>query len=162
MGHQDESLIDKVKNALGMGDDEAHDRHDHAGEAHDRHDHAGEAHDHHDHAGEAHHADSHPSQRSGEGATDEGSGLGRNPGPVGSAEYEGGATPTDIAAPDRDADGTLDTTREDAVATEHGGAYGHDDTPMPTSAAWDRGEAPPEASGLGDDDELGDRRDRGA
>jgi hypothetical protein len=146
MGHQDESLMDKVKNALGMGDDEAQDHHDHD----------------HDHAAHDHHADPTRSRATDREASDEGSGgLGRNPGPVGSAEYEGGATPADIAGPDRDADGTLDTTREDAVSTEHGGAYGHDDTPMPTSAAWDRGEAPPEGSGLEGDDELGDRRGRG-
>jgi hypothetical protein len=158
MGHQDESFVDKVKNALGMGGDEARDHHDHADathDHHDHHDHADATHDHHDHA------DSSRSPGTERGSADEQSGLGRNPGPVGSAEYEGGATPANIAAPDRDVDGTLDTTREDAVATEHGGAYGHDETPMPTSGAWDRGEAPPEGSGLEADDELGDRRDRG-
>ena len=42
-----------------------------------------------------------------------------------------------------DAEGDVDTTRDDAKATEFGGAYGQDRPPLPTEAAWDRGEPPP-------------------
>ena len=149
MAHHDESLIDKVKNALGMGDDH------HEAVRGDRSDDerpggwAG--------VPEATTQDpmdtgSHDRGSYAESGTDEPSGLGRNPGPVGSAQYEGGATPADMGGEDLDADGDLDTTREDRGSGGFGGAYGEDDTPMPTSAAWDRGEAAPLA-----DDER-DRR----
>lgn len=74
---------------------------------------------------------------------DDPGGLGHNPGPIGSARYEGGTPPSEIGGPDHDADGDVDTTRDDAKATEFGGAYGRDRPPLPTDAAWDRGEAPP-------------------
>jgi hypothetical protein len=70
-------------------------------------------------------------------------GLGHNPGPVGSARYEHDTPPAEIGGPDHDADGDLDTTRDDVKATEFGGAYGRDRPPVPTDAAWDRGEATP-------------------
>lgn len=131
MGHHDDSLIDKVKNALGMGDDEGHDEADdlRAEDTGDR-------------------ADGWAGvpaalyDDTSAGAEEE-SGLGRNPGPDGSARYEAAAGYDDLGGADADADGALDMTREDAVATEYGGAYGMDDTPMPTAAAFDRGEAPP-------------------
>ncbi len=96
------------------------------------------------------------------GMADEPSGLGRNPGPVGSAHYEDGATPADLGGIDLDAEGNPDVTREEVATTEFGGAYGTDDTPLPTSAAWDRGEAPPEGEASFESDEtLDPRRDRG-
>jgi hypothetical protein len=70
-------------------------------------------------------------------------GLAHNPGPAGSARYEHGTAPSEIGGPDHDAEGDLDTTRDDVKATEFGGAYGPDRPPLPTDAAWDRGEAPP-------------------
>lgn len=132
MGHHDESLIDKVKNALGMGDDD----HDHDEADATRGEDTGDRADGWAGVPEALHDD--PSAE-----TDADSGLGRNPGPVGSARYENAAGYDDLGGVDADAEGTLDSTREDAVATEYGGAYGSDDTPMPTSAAYDRDEAPP-------------------
>ena len=75
---------------------------------------------------------------------DDPGGLGHNPGPVGSAQYEHGTSPAGMGSPDLDAEGDLDTTREDVKATEFGGAYGQDRPPLPTDAAWDRGEATPE------------------
>ena len=159
MAHHDESLIDKVKNALGMGHD-----HDEAirGDSADGDDRAGGW------AGVPEATTQEPMGTAGDergtyGAsrTDEPSGLGRNPGPVGSAQYEGGATPADMGGEDVDADGGLDTTREDRGSGDFGGAYGEDDTPMPTSAAWDRGEAAPARDReLSGDDDL-DRRGTG-
>jgi hypothetical protein len=70
-------------------------------------------------------------------------GLGHNPGPVGSARYEHGTPPSEIGGTDHDAQGEVDTTREDVKASEFGGAYGRDRPPLPTDAAWDRGEASP-------------------
>ena len=131
MGHHDESLIDRVKNVFGMGDD---------GEGHDGAD-TTRTHDTGDRADgwagvpEALYDDT-------SAGTDEDSGAGRNPGPVGSARYENADGYDDLGGADADAAGGLDSTREDVVATEYGGAYGSDDTPMPTSAAYDRGEAP--------------------
>ena len=75
---------------------------------------------------------------------DDPGGLGHNPGPPGSARYEHGTSPAEIGGPDHDPEGDLDTTRDDVRATEFGGAYGQDRPPLPTDAAWDRGEAPPE------------------
>lgn len=92
---------------------------------------------------------------------DEPSGLGRNPGPVGSAQYEDAATPADFAGEDVDEEGRPDVTREEVASSQFGGAYGQDDTPMPTEAAWDRGEADPlpgEAS-FGTEDDAFRRRD---
>lgn len=178
MADHDESLIDKVKNALGMGDES----HDHA-----EHDHADHAdHDQAAHAGGSDDTDARadgwagvpealsddgpetqgtldPSGSTGRyGADDEG-GLGRNPGPVGSAGYEGGATPNDLGGTDATLEGEgggLDTTREDASSTEFGGAYGGDETAMPTSGAWDRGEAPPGEASFGSEEKIDmDRRD---
>jgi hypothetical protein len=139
MNDHDESLIDKVKNAFGLGDDDEHEHRDRpaAGVDEDRSD---------GWAGV-------PETLDGEG------GLGNNPGPVGSARYESGSTPADIGGTDHDADGNLDTTRDDRKATEFGGAYGKDDTALPTAAAWDRGEAPPGEASFGDDPVDGpDRR----
>jgi hypothetical protein len=166
MGHHDESLIDKVKNAFGMGDAGEHredtPRDDSPAAASESADGwagvPGALYD------DTSATDGSPTS----GTADSESGLGRNPGPVGSAQYEDGVTPADFAGDDLDADGDVDTSREDAVATEFGGAYGADDTPMPTSAAWDRGEAMPAGeAGLEDDsgetaaeDEL-DRRGTG-
>ena len=161
--HEDESLIDKVKNALGMGDD--HDEHDQ------------------EHAGAANRTDAATDERAdgwagvpealyddtsatdGTSAThaDRG-GLGQNPGPLGSARYEGAATADDLGGGDFGPDGELDTTREDAAASEFGGAYGEDDTAMPTTAAYDRGEPPPagEASfGTEEDTVEAERRETG-
>ncbi len=80
---------------------------------------------------------------------DDPGGLHHNPGPAGSARYEHGTETARIGGPDHDAEGDLDTTRDDVKATEFGGAYGRDRPPVPTKAAWDRGEAPP-----GDDREA--------
>lgn len=74
---------------------------------------------------------------------DDPGGLGRNPGPVGSARYEHGTQPAEIGGPDHDAEGNRGTTRDDVKASEFGGAYGRDRPPLPTDAAWDRGAAPP-------------------
>jgi hypothetical protein len=128
MNDHDESLIDKVKNAFGMGDDDEHPDRPAADVAEDR-----------------------PEGWAGVPETFDEGGLGNNPGPVGSARYEGGATPADIGGTDHDPDGSLDTTRDDRQATEFGGAYGKDDTALPTSAAWDRGEAAPGEASFGDD-----------
>ena len=153
--HHDESLIDKVKNALGMGDDHGEEQ----GE-----DHGDERAEGWAGVPEALHEDVSTERRTETDldATGE-SGYGRNPGPVGSAQYEGGATPADLGGTDRGTDGELDTTREDSASTEFGGAYGQDDTPMPTSAAWDRGEAPPEeVEPRSEDDPVDqDRRETG-
>ena len=135
MSNHDESLIDKVKNAFGMGDDEEH---EHS----------------HDTVAEEDRSDGWAGVPE---SLDEG-GLGNNPGPVGSARYEGGATPAGIGGTDQDADGNLDTTRDDMQAGEFGGAYGGNDTALPTSAAWDRGEAAPGEADFGD--ERVDRADR--
>ena len=143
MTDHDESLIDKVKNAFGMGDSDEQTRAEQAGDAGD--------------------AADRPDGWAGvpESLDDEG-GLGQNPGPVGSARYESGGTPADIGGPDLDPDGNLDTTRDDVKAGEFGGAYGRDDTPMPTAAAWDRGEAAPGDASFGDEPIDGqDRRPGG-
>lgn len=71
-------------------------------------------------------------------------GIGHNPGPVGSARYERGVAPAEIGGTDEDPDGELDLTRQDVRASEFGAAYGQDRPPLPTEAAWDRGEAVPE------------------
>jgi hypothetical protein len=182
MAHHDESLIDKVKNAFGMGDDreEAADLQAQAGAATDTADTAdAEALDGGRDDGwagvpEALYEDTVPSDSNanahareevvgseGYPTADEPSGLGRNPGPVGSARYEDGANPSDLGGTDLDAAGGPDLTREEVGSTEFGGAYGTDDTPLPTSAAWDRGEAPPEGeAGFGTDEPLDPRRDR--
>lgn len=81
-----------------------------------------------------------------EGADDPG-GLGHNPGPAGSARYEHGTPRAEIGGTDEDPEGELDTTRDDVKATEFGGAYGRDRPPLPTDAAWDRGEASPDPRG---------------
>jgi hypothetical protein len=140
MADRDESLIDKVKNALGMGGEDEH--HDEGADERAE-----------GWAGvpEALH----------EEPTDTESGLGRNPGPVGSARYEGGSSPADLGGTDVDPEGGVDTTREDAAATEFGGAYGEDDTPAPTAAAWDRGEAAPGDASFGEGDEREDLERRG-
>ena len=78
-------------------------------------------------------------------------GLGHNPGPVGSAHYEHGTSAAEIGGLDHDAEGDLDTTRDDVKATEFGGAYGQDRPPLPTDAAWDRGEASPNVGRSGDE-----------
>lgn len=171
MAHHDESLFDKVKNALGMGDEheEAAGTDDLAatGTAEpnaadpgddDRADGwAGVPQALYDDTSATHRADAFGTDEHG---TDEPSGLGRNPGPVGSARYEDAATPDDLGGTDDDPDGGLDTTREDAAATEYGAAYGEDDTPMPTTAAWDRGEAPPDEPEFGSEEDL-QRRETG-
>lgn len=119
--HEDESLLDKVKNALGMGDDDRHT----------------------------------PDAEADSGRADGWAGvpeaLHEDPDRAGAARYEGGAAVADLGGSDLDADGDPDLTREDAVATHHGGAYGADDTPMPTAEAFDRGTAV-------DDPELAERR----
>jgi hypothetical protein len=189
--HNDESLLDKVKNALGMGDDRDATEGHHATEGHDAH--ASTATD----ASDAEALDGdraegwagvpealyddtsastdRPAVAHGEeivggeydtadgyGTSDEPSGLGRNPGPVGSAQYEDGATPADLGGADVDAEGNPDFTREEVASTQFGGAYGSDDTAMPTSAAWDRGEAPPEGeAGFESDETLDPGRNRG-
>jgi hypothetical protein len=139
MNDHDESLIDKVKNAFGMGDDDAHDEE----RVQDR--------------SSADGADR-PDGWAGVPETFDEGGLGNNPGPIGSARYEGGATPAEIGGTDHDPEGNLDTTRDDVKAGEFGGAYGKDDTPLPTAAAWDRGEAAPGEADFGD--ERVDRTDR--
>jgi hypothetical protein len=180
MADHEESLIDKVKNAFGMGEDreEAADQGAHAGAATDRAD--ADALDGDRSEGwagvpEALYDDTTPTDgtpgvHAGEevvagdasATADEASGLGRNPGPVGSARYEDGANPSDLGGSDLDAEGSPDFTREEVGSTEFGGAYGADDTPMPTSAAWDRGEAPPEGeAGFGTDEPLDRPRERG-
>ena len=183
--HHDESLMDKVKNAFGMGDDKDRDTgHEaHATGATDDAD--AEALDG-DRAdgwagvpqalsddttadpgatGVTGTSDLAGGQYAGDttiGTADEPSGFGANPGPVGSAQYEGGATPSDLGGTDIDPDGNQDLTREEVASTEFGGAYGQDTTPLPTSAAWDRGEAPPEGeASFGTDDALDEGRDRG-
>ena len=82
---------------------------------------------------------------------DDAGGLGHNPGPVGSARYEHGTSPAEIGGTDHDPGGDLDTTRDDVGATEFGGAYGRDRPPLPTDAAWDRGEASPNVGRSGNE-----------
>ena len=182
MADHEESLIDKVKNAFGMGDDreEAAGHQSHAGAATNQSDAAdAEALDGGRDDGwagvpEALYEDTTPSDATANvhpreevvggdryATVDEPSGLGRNPGPVGSARYEDGANPSDLGGADLDAHGKPDFTRQEAGSSEFGGAYGTDDTPLPTSAAWDRGEAPPEGeAGFGTDEPIDPRRDR--
>lgn len=168
--HQDESLLDKVKNAFGMGDQAGADesttrsademaldggREDGwAGVPEALNEDVGER------AADRTAGDEWAAQPDGTAA--EPSGLGRNPGPAGSAQYEGGATPADLGGTDFGTDDEVDTTREEVASSEFGGAYGHDDTPLPTDAAWDRGEAEPpvgEASfGSGEDFEDDSKR----
>lgn len=168
--HRDESLIDKVKNAFGMGDDhDEHADHDHGHETDvsatdDRAD---------GWAGvpEALYEDpaGAPGARAPYDPASEtaDSGHGRNPGRIGGAEYEDGASPADFGGADTRPDPGFDATREDASATEFGGAYGEDDTPMPTSAAWDRGESRPDQAptgeaSFGSEEEIDlDRRETG-
>ena len=164
MAHHDETLIDKVKHALGMDDQdqgaslvtedvaatgigaeslEVDDLATTAAEPMD------------DRAGgwagvpEALYDDTsagtHPT---GDPGTDEAPGLGRSPGPLG--------TPEELGGTDFDPEGSVNPTREDIEATEYGG----DDTPMPTASAWDRGEAPVGEADFGTDDDL-DRRETG-
>ncbi len=185
--HNEESLIDKVKNAFGMGDDNdaAAGHETHAGattgatDAADAEALDGGRSDGWAGVPEALNDDSLASGGTtvagGEevvggdfgtagsyGTADEPSGLGRNPGPVGSAQYEGGAAPTDLGGTDLDPEGNPDFTREEVGSTEFGGAYGNDDTALPTSAAWDRGEAPPAGEAdFGTDETLESGRDRG-
>lgn len=186
MADHEESLIDKVKNAFGMGDDreEAAGHQAHAGATTDATDTTAtsdaEALDggrddgwagvpealYDDAAPPDATADVHPREEVVGGdryaPTEEPSGLGRNPGPVGSARYEDGANPSDLGGTDLDAEGSPDFTREEVGSTEFGGAYGTDDTPLPTSAAWDRGEAPPEGeAGFGTDEPVDPRQERG-
>lgn len=155
MGHHDENLIDKVKNVFGMGDDRQEDATRMDIDADERAD------------GWAGVPEALYDDTSGTIAGDPDldgdaeSGLGRNPGPIGSARYEDGAAPDAFGGTDLDADGDVDPTREDVAAGEFGGAYGEDDTPMPTRAAWDRGEAPPGEATFGADDEFEDRRELG-
>ena len=150
MGHHDESLIDKVKNALGMGDDGQDQDTEGATATTTRTDGGEERAEGWAGVPEALYDDTSAYE------TD-------NPGPIGSARYEDGAPPEQLGASDYDAGGGIDTTREDAAATEYGGAYGEDETPMPTSAALDRGEAPVgEASFDTEEDTIEpERRDTG-
>ena len=136
MGHHDESLIDKVKNAFGMGDDDQDQDAEGAIATTTRTDGGDERADGWAGVPEALYDDTSSYE------TDDVIGNQANPGPIGSARYEDGAPPEQLGGSDYDAEGGIDTTREDAAATEYGGAYGEDETPMPTSAAWDRGEAP--------------------
>ncbi len=183
--HNEESLIDKVKNAFGMGDenataadDETHATTTNATDAADAEALDGGRSDGWAGVPEALNdtlASGGTSVAGGEeivggdfgtadgyGTADEPSGFGRNPGPVGSAQYEDGATPTHLGGTDLDAEGNPDFTREEVGSTEFGGAYGNDDTALPTSAAWDRGEAPPAGeAGFGTDETLESGRDRG-
>lgn len=171
MAHHDESLIDKFKHALGMDhehEDSADTDHVSAAATATDEPIATEADD--DRAEgragvpQALHDDSSATQASDDlrtdDDTDEPSGLGRNPGPVGSARYEDAAAPDELGGTDSDPYGGVDSTREDAAATEYGGAYGEDDTPMPTKAAWDRGEAQPDEPESGSDEDL-QRRETG-
>lgn len=179
MADHEESLIDKVKNAFGMGNDDEAAGHRADGATATNQSDAdaldGDRSDGWAGVPEALYDDTAPSDGTpgvhaseevvagdGYASADEPSGLGRNPGPVGSAQYEGGTTPRDLGGTDVDAEGNPDLTREERGSTEFGGAYGTDDTPMPTSAAWDRGEAPPEGeAGFGTDEPLDPRSERG-
>lgn len=136
MGHHDESLIDKVKNALGMGDDGRDQDTEGATATTTRTDGGDERAEGWAGVPEALYDDRTAYE------TDDVVGNQENAGPIGSARYEDGAPPEQLGASDYDAGGGIDTTRDDAAATEYGGAYGEDETPMPTSAAPDRGEAP--------------------
>ena len=178
--HHDESLLDKVKNAFGMGDDHedaaGHEAHaatvtDEAADSEaldggrpdgwagvpaSLYDDTAASGDDPVVAGGEVIVGGDSEAGAGYATADEPSGLGRNPGPVGSAQYEGGATPSDLGGTDLDPEGNPDFTREEVGATEFGGAYGTDDTPLPTSAAWDRGEAPPEGEASFGPDETPD------
>lgn len=162
--HEDESLIDKVKNALGMGDDHDEHGHEHDAGASTRTDAAAdERADGWAGVPEALYDDTSATDAPSGTDADRG-GLGENPGPIGSARYEGGATAGDLGGGNFGPDGEVDTTRQDAAASQFGGAYGEDDTAMPTTAAYDRGEAPPvgEASfGTDDDTVESERRETG-
>ena len=178
MGQHDESLMDKVKNAFGMGRDERDSAADDSPATSGMNDPetvdaevmdggrddgwAGVPEALYDDAPGGASAASGMGDTASAGLADEPSGLGRNPGPVGSAQYEDGVTPAELGGADLDPEGNIDPTREEVASSSFGGAYGRDDTPMPTEAAWDRGEADPMPgdAGTDEDDALG-RRDPG-
>jgi hypothetical protein len=136
MGHHDASLIDKVKNAIGMGEDDGDQDSEDATATTARIEGADDRADGWAGIPEALYDDTASAE------SDEVVGNEANPGPIGSAQYDERTPPEDLGGTDDDVEGAVDGTREDVAATEYGGAYGEDDTPMPASAAWDRGEAP--------------------